>query len=137
MNGGRIPLSVTAICETLKICCLVGKTLYERRFGVPFKGPVIPYRISPNDCVNSTLKSCQVCSLDTLCTRGIWKVDITVADTEDLEQMDASELHTKTLNAEEVLTPMKGENFIFPVADGRVKHFWRRSGSENVHLDLG
>ena len=44
-----------------------------------------------------------------------------VADIEELEEMDASELHARRLNAKEVLTPMKGENFIFSVADGTVK----------------
>ena len=48
---------------------------------------------------------------------GIWKGDILIADIEELEQMDASEIHARRLNAKEVLTPMKGENFIFPVAD--------------------
>ena len=48
-----------------------------------------------------------------------------VADIEELEQMDASELHVRRLNAKEVLTPMKGENFIIPVADGTVKIFGR------------
>ena len=38
-----------------------------------------------------------------------------------LEQMDASEIHARRLNAKEVLTPMKGDNFIFPIADGTVK----------------
>ena len=33
-----------------------------------------------------------------------------VADIEDLEEMDASQLHARRLNATEVLTPMKGEN---------------------------
>ena len=60
-----------------------------------------------------------------------------VADIEQLEQMDASELHARRLNAKEVLTPMKGENFTFPVADGTVDIFWRRSLSENVHLYSG
>ena len=55
---------------------------------------------------------------------GIWKADIMVADIEELEQMDASELHARRLTAKEVLTPMKGENFIFPVADGTVKTTW-------------
>ena len=36
-------------------------------------------------------------------------------------QMDASGLHARMLNAKEVLTPMKGGNFIFLVADGTVK----------------
>ena len=44
-----------------------------------------------------------------------------VADTEELQQMDASELHARRLNAKAVLTPMKGDKFIFPIADGTVK----------------
>ena len=45
-----------------------------------------------------------------------------MADIEELEEkMDASELHARRLNAKEVLTPMKGERFIFPIADGTVK----------------
>ena len=44
-----------------------------------------------------------------------------VADIEELEEMDAPELHARRLNAKEVLTPMKGENFIVPVADGTDK----------------
>ena len=46
-----------------------------------------------------------------------------VADIEELEEMDASELHARRLNAKQLLTPMKGDNFIFPVADGTVKIF--------------
>ena len=46
-----------------------------------------------------------------------------VADIEELEEMDASELHARRLNAKEVLTPMRGENLIFPVADGKFKVF--------------
>ena len=44
-----------------------------------------------------------------------------IADTEELEEMDASDLHARRLNAKEVLSPMKGGSFIFPVADGTVK----------------
>ena len=51
----------------------------------------------------------------------IWKGDILVADIEELEEMDASELHARRLNAKEVLTPMKGDSFMFSVADGTVK----------------
>ena len=46
-----------------------------------------------------------------------------VADVEELEEMDASELHARRLNAMEVLTPQRSGNFIFPVADGTVKIF--------------
>ena len=45
-----------------------------------------------------------------------------VADIEELEEMDASELYARRLNAKEVLTPMIGDIFlILPVADGTVK----------------
>ena len=44
-----------------------------------------------------------------------------VADVEELEEMDASEIHAKRLTAKEVLTPMSGEKLKFPIADGTVK----------------
>ena len=57
-----------------------GKTPYERRFGQPFKGPIIPFGslveydpISAKDSqesINLERKSYLDCSLDTLCTRG-------------------------------------------------------------------
>ena len=56
---------------------------------------------------------------------GIWKGDILVADIEELEEIDASELHARRLNAKEVSTPQRSGNFIYPVADGTVKIFGR------------
>ena len=44
-----------------------------------------------------------------------------VADIEELEEMHATELHARRLTAKEVLMPQRCGNFIFPVADGRVK----------------
>ena len=35
-----------------------------------------------------------------------------IADIEELEGMDASQIHARRLNAKEVLTPMKGDYFI-------------------------
>ena len=35
--------------------------------------------------------------------------------------MDASEINAKRLNAKEVLTPVSGEKFMFPIADGTFK----------------
>ena len=43
-----------------------------------------------------------------------------VADIEELETMDASEIYSKRLNAKEVIFPKQGQ-FIFPIADGRIK----------------
>ena len=56
---------------------------------------------------------------------GIWKGDIMVADIEELEEMDASELHARRPNAKEVSTPQRSGNFIFPGADETVKIFGR------------
>ena len=50
----------------------------------------------------------------------IWKGDVLIADLEELETMDASEINSKRLNAKEVIFPKQGE-FIFPIADGRIK----------------
>ena len=52
------------------------------------------------------------------------------------EEMDASELHARRLNAREVLTPMKADYFIFPVADGTVKTM-KEMTSETIHFNPG
>ena len=54
---------------------------------------------------------------------GTWKGDILVADIEEVEKMDASEIYPRRINAEEVLTPRKGHKFIFPIADHTTKFF--------------
>ena len=74
------------------------------------------------DYINLVQKSCQVCFSVMPHTRGrIRKGDIEVADIEELERMHASEIHARRLNAKEVLSPMKGDNFIFPISDGTAK----------------
>ena len=52
---------------------------------------------------------------------GIWKGDVLVADLEELETMDASEIYSERLNAKEVIFPKEKGEFIFPIADGRIK----------------
>ena len=55
------------------------------------------------------------------CTRvEFGKGDVLVADLEELETMDASEIYSKRLNAKEVVFPTQGE-IIFPIEDGRIK----------------
>ena len=109
-----------------------GKTPYERQFGMPFNGPVIPFgamveyhsipakdQSRPHQFGSKVLPG--IFLGYALFAGGIWKGDITVADIEELEQMDASEIYSKRLNAKELLTPQRSGNFIFPVADGTVK----------------
>ena len=52
---------------------------------------------------------------------GIWKEDFMVADIEEPENLDASDVLARRLNAKEVLMLENGGNFIFPIADGTVK----------------
>ena len=59
-----------------------------------------------------------------------------IADNEELEKMDASEIHDWRLNAKEVLTPQNGEH-IFPDRRWNGQTIWRRAGSENIHLNPG
>ena len=108
-----------------------GKTPYERRFGKPFKGPIIPfgslaeyYPISAKD--QSRIHRFGKKDLPglfhgcALYAGRVWKGDMLIADIEELETMDASEIYSKRLNAKEVIFPKEGE-FTFPIADGRIK----------------
>ena len=109
-----------------------GKTPYERRFGQPFKGPIIPFgslveyhpitakdqsrihqfgkKVSPELFLGYALY-----------VGGIWKGDVLGADFEELETMDASEIYSKRLNAKDVIFPEEKAEFIFPIADGRIR----------------
>ena len=108
-----------------------GKTPYERRFGKPFKGPIIPF--------GSLVEYHPITAKDqsrihqfgkkvlpglflgyALYAGGIWKGDVLIADLEEFETMDASEIYSKRPNAKEVTFPKEGQ-FTFPVADGRIK----------------
>ena len=51
----------------------------------------------------------------------IWNGDILVADIEELENVDASEIYPRRINAKEVLISPKRDEFIFPAADGTAK----------------
>ena len=90
-------------------------------------------RISPCICQRLVKTHSSVMS----CTRGgIRKGDFLVVDIEELEQMDASEIHAWRLSAKEVLTPENGEK-CFPDRRWKSKTIQRRSGSENIHLNPG
>ena len=59
---------------------------------------------------------------------AIWNGDILIADLEDLEKFDASEIYPRRINAKEVLISQKDDEFIFPVADGTGKLSGRDCG---------
>ena len=89
------------------------KTRYERRFGEPFEGAVSPfgamveyYPISSRiqSMLHQSGKKVSLGILTRICIhRGaeFGKGDILVADFEELEKMDLSEIHAPRLNAQE------------------------------------
>ena len=107
-----------------------GKTPYERRFGQPFKRPIIPFGslgeyhpITAKD--QSRIHQFGKKVLPglflgyALYAGGIWKGDVLIADLEELETMDASQIYSKKTQCERVIFPKQGE-FIFPIADGQI-----------------
>ena len=109
-----------------------GKTPYERRFGQPFKGPIIPFGSLVEYHPFTAKDQSRIHQFGkkvlpglflgyALYAEGIWKGDVLVADLEELETMDASEIYSKRLNAKEVIFPKQKGEFIFPIADGRIK----------------
>ena len=129
--GGQILWNVTPICETSQIYYLMGRLhtkdvlenlSTDQSFRlVHWLSITLTLRRTSQESIILERKSCLDCSLDTLSTGGIWKGDVLVADIEELEQMDVFEIHARRLNAKGVSTPMSGEKFISPIADGTVK----------------
>ena len=138
--GGQIPWSAILICEKFKISCLMGRLhtndVLENLFKdqsfrlVHWWSITLSLRKTSQESINLERKSYLDCFLDTLCTR-------VVADVEELETMDASEIYSKK-------SQCKGSN----ISQTKWKiHFssrrrtneirWRRSGTENIHFDTG
>ena len=108
-----------------------GKTPCERRFGQPFRGPIIPFGSLVEYHPRTAKDQSSIHQFGkkvlprlflgyALYAGGIWRGNVLIADLEELETMDASEIYSKRLNAKEVIFAKQGE-FIFPIADGRIK----------------
>ena len=140
-NGGQLLWNSTPICEAFRIL-LDGKTPCERRFGVPFKSPeqwldITPFlRKTYRGYIHLAQKSCQVFLGYVLYAGRIWKGDILVADIEELEQMDASEINAKGLSAKEVSTPMIGEKFMNTAPSSCCRDWWSLQKPPVLHRDL-
>ena len=109
-----------------------GKTPYERRFGMEFDGPALPFGAVVEYQPISTKDLSRLHHFGpkvlpgiflgyALYARGVWKGDILVADIEELEEMDASELHA-------ICVPGRRWNS---------QHLWVRTATENIHLNPG
>ena len=104
-----------------------GKTPCQRRFGEPFKGPIIPFGSLVYYYPISVKDQSRIHQFGKKVLLGLffgyalyagrnWKGDILVADIEELETMDASEIYSQRFNAKEVIFPKENGTFIFPVA---------------------
>ena len=51
----------------------------------------------------------------------IWKGDVLIADLEDLETLDASDIYPRRIKSKEVLVSHKNDEFVFRIADGTAK----------------
>ena len=94
-----------------------GKTPCERRFGQPLKGPIIPFGSLVEYHPTTAKDQSRIHQFGkkvllglflgyALYAGGIWKGDVLVADLEELETKDASEIYSKRL-------PKKKENLFF------------------------
>ena len=101
-----------------------GKTPYQRRFGLPFKGPIIPFGSLVEYHPFTAKDQSRIHQFGKKVLPGLflgyalyagtlWKGDVLIADLEELETMDASEIYSKRLNAKEVIFPEKKGEFIF------------------------
>ena len=107
-----------------KISSSDGKTPYERRFWEPFKGPIILFVSLVENHLISAKDQSRIHQFGKKVLPGlflryalyageIWEGDILVADIEELETMDASEIYPKRLDAKEVIFPKEQENLFF------------------------
>ena len=124
-NGGQILWNVTPICETSQIYYLMG------RRPQPFKGPIIPcgsmveyHPITAKDKSRIHQFGKKVLPglflVYALYAGRIWKGDVLIADLEELETMDASEIYSKRLSAKEVIFP-KEKRIYFSNRRWRIK----------------
>ena len=116
----------------------------ERRFGQPFKGPIIPF--------GSLVEYQPITAKDqsrihqfgkkvlpglflgyALYAGGIWKGDVLIADLQELETMDASEIYSKKTQCERG-DISQTRRIYFSNRRWMNQNPWRRSGPETIHL---
>ena len=91
---------------------VLGNQIKDRLFHlVHWLSITLKLRRTSHESINLERKSYLDCSSDTHCTRGIWKGDVLVADLEELETMDASEIYSKKTQCERGDISQRKRNF--------------------------
>ena len=130
--GGQIPWNAKPFLRNIQDLLSDGKTPYERRFGQPFKGPIIPFGSLveyPFNCdrpiKNPSIwkrKSYLDCSSDTLCTRGEFgRVTKWLQTLRSWKRWMRRKSTQKDSMRKKVIFPKEKGEFILPIADGRIK----------------
>ena len=92
-----------------------GKTQYERRFGESIRGPIIPFGAQVEYLLTSERDKARIHQFGKKVLPGIflgyaliagriWKENILIADIEELEKLDASEIYPRRLSAKVLIT---------------------------------
>ena len=110
-----------------------GKTPYERRFGQPFKGPIIPYgslveyhpitaKRTSQESINLERKSYLDCSSDTHCTRGEFgRVTYWSQTLRSWRRWTHRKSTQEKTQCERGDISQRRRRIYFPIADGRIK----------------
>ena len=109
-----------------------GKTPYERRFGEPFKGPIIPFGSLVEYQPKTAKDQSRIHQFGkkvllglflgyALYARGIWKGDVLVANVESWRRWTHRKSTQKKTQRKGSNFPKENGKFIFPVVDGRIK----------------
>ena len=93
-----------------------GKTPYERRFGQPFKGPIVPFGSLVEYYPISAKDQSRIHQFGKTVLPGLFLGSALYA-----ERWTHRKSTQKRLNAKEVIFPEEKGKFMFLVADGRIK----------------
>ena len=147
--GVQILWNVTPICETSQIYYLMGRSPYERRFGEPFKGPIIPFGLlverhpitaKDQSRIHQFGKKVLTWIVPRTCiARGgeFGKVTYWSQTLRSWKRWTHQKATQKRLNAKEVIFPKGKRRIYFSNRRWTNQNPWRRSGTENIQLDTG
>ena len=121
-----------------------GKTPYERRFGQPFKGPIIPFGSLVEYHPVSAKDQSRIHQFGkkvlpglflgyALYAGGIWTGDVLIADLEELENDGRIGNLIEKTQCERGDISQTRRNY-FSNRRWTNQNPWRRSGTENIHL---
>ena len=123
-----------------------GKTPYERLFGQPFEGPIIPFGSFVEYHPSTAKDQSRIHQFGKIVLPGlflgyalyagrIWKGDVLVADLEDLKTWTHRKSTRKDSMRKRWYFPKKKENLLIFQSQMDESTPWKRSGPENIHLD--